>query len=161
MAWSLSCPKLNRTSLWDDHAATMTQLDVHKFSLSGNLHAFGWASFNSVAILLCGHNVPCSPRQHMSLPMLAFSMTIHCTPDGQLFLMESSHVAWETTLLMKIINMFKFKQAKVSCTSPILPGTGVGSLVGGAATFWKTNVQLSLLALVKLLSVVKGNRGLK
>jgi len=59
------------------------------------------------------------------------------------------------------IHISKCRQAKVSCTSPVLPWTGVGSLVSGAATFWKTNVQLSLLALVRLLSVVKGNRGLK
>lgn len=68
----------------------MTQLDVHKYSLGSDLHAFGWASFNSVAILICGHDMPCSPKQrtHLLLPMIAFSMTAHCTPDVYLFLYE-------------------------------------------------------------------------
>lgn len=75
--------------------------------------------------------------------------------------MKSSHMSMRDNIADENINIFKCKQAKVSCTAPVLSGTGVGSLVGGAATFWKTNVQLSLLALVRLLSVVKGNRGLK
>jgi len=45
----------------------MTECDVCKLSLSSNLHAFGWASFNNVSVLICNHNVPCSPRKHNQL----------------------------------------------------------------------------------------------
>ena len=55
----------------------------------------------------------------------------------------------------------RHKHRYICGDSPAPPATGVGSFVGGAATFWKTKVQLSLLALVRLLSVVKGKRGLK